>query len=140
VYFQAETKSETKESSSNDNQQLINQLEKQVSIAVWIQFIGSIMESLYLSKIMVISEEVRKDENERQILLSSWVGSIGTFLDSIGTTTQALTSDKNIELEGEELSNFGDWIKVIGAILDAHAGTQSIIEEKEKLRPPTFFP
>lgn len=130
---------QTKENSHDDNE-LINQLEKQVSVAVWIQFIGALMESLYLSKIMLNSEEVREDENERQILLSSWIGTIGTFFDSIGTTTQAFTNDEIMELEGEEISNFGDWIKVISAVLDAYAGTQIIKEEKENLTPPTFFP
>lgn len=130
---------QTKENSHDDNE-LINQLEKQVSVAVWIQFIGALMESLYLSKIMLNSEEVREDENERQILLSSWIGTIGTFFDSIGTTTQAFTNDEIMELAGEEISNFGDWIKVISAVLDAYAGTQIIKEEKENLTPPTFFP
>ena len=137
---QTQDKKESKEKSNTDSKELINQLEKQVAIAVWIQFIGEIMEVLYLSKIMLISEEVRTNANERQELLASWVGTIGTFLESIGTTTQVLTSDENIQLEAGVLSSLGDWISVIGAIIDAHAGTQILIEEKEKLVRPTIFP
>ena len=85
---------------------MLLQLEKQVSVAVWIQFIGQIMEAYYLSKIMLVSEEVRSDANERQILMGAWVQTAGQFLESIGTTKQILTDEEKLTLEAQEITNW----------------------------------
>lgn len=138
--FQIETKNQSKDNSNSDNKEMISQLEKQVSIAVWIKFIGSIMEAIYLSKIMLVSEEVRSDPNEIQALQGIWISTIGQFIDSFGVTKQALTSDETIRIEGQEISNIGDWIQVMGGILESYAGKKIIIEDKAELVSDLFVP
>ncbi|MEY2194078.1 hypothetical protein AB7942_15260 [Neobacillus sp. BF23-41] len=139
---QTENTKETKKNNNSDKTELISQLEKQVSVAVWIQFIGQIMEAFYLSKIMLIDEEVQSDANERQILLGAWIQTMGQFLESIGTTKQVLTDEEKLTLEAQEITNLGDWLQSLGVVIEANAGTQIILEEKKKELEPTeeFLP
>ena len=124
VNAQTENTKAAKENSNSDNAEVLLQLEKQVSVAVWIQFIGQIMEAYYLSKIMLVSEEVRFDANERQIWnLGAWVQTAGQFLESIGTTKQILTDEEKLTLEAQEITNLGDWLQSLGLVLEANAGT-----------------
>ncbi|MDR7238731.1 hypothetical protein [Neobacillus drentensis] len=139
VNAQTENTKAAKENSNSDNAEVLLQLEKQVSVAVWIQFIGQIMEAYYLSKIMLVSEEVRSDANERQILLGAWVQTAGQFLESIGTTKQILTDEEKLTLEAQEITNLGDWLQSLGLVLEANAGTQIILEEKQQELEPTKF-
>jgi hypothetical protein len=140
VNFQTEAKNQSKGSSNTDNKELISQLEQKVSIAVWIKFIGSILEAIYLSKILLLSEEDRSDPNKRQVLQGIWIQTIGQFIDSYGVTKQALTSDETVKFDGQEISNIGDWMQVIGGVLESYAGTQIIIEDKEELVSDLFVP
>ncbi|MEH7504246.1 hypothetical protein V7152_19900 [Neobacillus drentensis] len=137
---QTENTKETNENSNSDEKELISQLEKQISVAVWIQFIGQIMETFYLSKIMMISEEVRSNDNERQILLGVWMQSIGNLFEGVGVTKQVLASDVTNTLKAQEITNFGDWIMTVGTAVEAHAAKQIINEEKKKLEPAIFVP
>ncbi|MBT2723957.1 hypothetical protein [Bacillus sp. ISL-46] len=139
---QTENTKETKENSNSDKMELISQLEKQVSVSVWIQFIGQLMEAFYLSKIMLIDEEARSDANERQILLGAWIQTMGQFLEGFGTTKQLLTDEERLTLEAQEITNLGDWLQSLGVVLEANAGTQIILEEKKNELEPTeeFLP
>ena len=138
--FQTETKNQSKGSSNTDNKELISQLEHKVSIAVWIKFIGSILEAIYLSKILLLSEEDQSDPNERQVLQGIWIQTIGQFIDSYGVTKQAFTSDETVKFDGQEISNIGDWMQVIGGVLESYAGKQLINEDKEELVSDFFVP
>ena len=130
-----------KENSQSDNEELLEQLEKQVSIAVWIQFIGQIMEAFYLSKIMLVSEEVRENANERQILLGAWIQTAGQFFEGVGTTQQLYTDEeKSLTLEAQRVTNFGDWLQSLGVTLEANAGTQIILEEIRKAEEEEYIP
>ncbi|WP_243354871.1 hypothetical protein [Bacillus litorisediminis] len=129
---QTDSKKETKDKNTADNQELILQLEKQVSIALWIQFIGQIMEAILLSKIASISEEVRSDPNERQIIQGAWFQTIGQFMESMGATQQVMTTDENIRKETQNITTLGDWIQAVGTVLEAHGGSQIIVEEEKR--------
>ncbi|MBV7508909.1 hypothetical protein KW850_27280 [Bacillus sp. sid0103] len=137
---QTEDKKATKENSNSDNKELVLQLEKQVSVAVWIQFIGQVLEAYYLSKIMLIDEEVRSDANERQIFLGVLIQTMGQFFEGIGVTGQVLTDDEALTLEAQEITNFGDWLQSLGLVLEANAGRQIIMEEKKKSVPTEYIP
>ena len=139
VNAQTENQQAAKDNRDSDNEEVLLQLEKQVSVAVWIKFIGQIMEAYYLSKIMLVSEEVRSDTNERQILLGAWIQTAGQFLESIGTTKQLLTDEEKLTLEAQEITNLGDWLQSLGLVVEANAGTQIILEEKEQELAPTEF-
>jgi hypothetical protein len=140
VNAQIENTNATKENSNSDEKELISQLEKQISVAVWIQFIGQIMEAFYLSKIMMISEEVRSNDNERQIFLGVLMQSIGNLFESVGVTKQVLASDETNTLKAQEITNFGDWIMTVGSAVETHASKQIINEEKKNLGPTIFIP
>ena len=133
---QSEKAKPAKENSTSDNnEELLLQLEKQVSVAVWIQFIGQIMEAYYLSKIMLVNEEVREDVNERQILLGVLIQTAGQFLEGVGTTKQLYTDDETLTLEAQRITNLGDWLQSLGVTLEANAGTQIILEEIKEFIP-----
>jgi hypothetical protein len=136
VYFQTETKNQIKENSNYDNKESISQLEKQVSISIWIQTIGKIMEALYLTKILLLSEEARIDPNENQIVQGVWIQTIGQFVEAVGVTEEALSSENTIRLKGSIMANIGDWLQGVGAIYESYAGTQIIAEERTDLFVP----
>ncbi|KAA9012224.1 hypothetical protein [Niallia endozanthoxylica] len=140
MYRQSETKNQPKESSKNDNKELIVQLEKQVSISIWIQTIGKIMEALYLTELLRQSEEIGTDPYENQIVQGVWIQTIGQFLEAVGVTKEVLSSENPGQLEGATLANIGDWIQGIGAIYEAHAGRQVIAEEREQGVSNLFVP
>jgi hypothetical protein len=136
----SEAENQTKSNGKTENQELISKLEKQVTVAVWIKFIGSILEAIYLSRIMMLSEDEKSDPNERQAIQGIWIQTIGTFIDNIGITKQSFTSDETAEFEGSLISNTGDWIQVMGGILEAYAGKQIIIKEQQEVDLDPFLP
>ena len=136
MYFQTEMKNQIKENSNYDNKELISQLEKQVSISIWIQTIGKIMEALYITKIFLQSEEARIDPNEKQIVQGVWIQTIGQFVEAVGVTEEALSSENTIRLEGSTMANIGDWLQGVGTIYEAYAGTQIVAEERTDLFVP----
>ncbi|MFJ5762883.1 hypothetical protein ACIQAA_27950 [Neobacillus sp. NPDC093182] len=137
---QTENKNQTKESSNIDNKELISQLEKQVSIAIWIQTIGKIMEVLLLTKILLIDEEARSDPNERQVVEGVWIETIGQILEGIGVTKDVLANEEPIKLEATNIANIGDWLQGIGAIYAAHAEKLIIAKDREELVTNLFVP
>jgi hypothetical protein len=54
--------------SNTNNKELNSQLEKAVSVAIWIQTFGKVMEVVLLTKLFLIDEEARSDPNERQVV------------------------------------------------------------------------
>lgn len=136
----AENKNQNKDSSYTDNKQLITQLENLVSIAIWIQTIGKVMEVLLLTKIFLADEEASSIPNERQVVEGVWIQTIGQILEAIGVTKAVLANEEPIELEAATLANIGDWIQGIGAIYEAFAGKQIIAKEREELVTNLFVP
>lgn len=140
VKAQRENGKVSKENNVTENKELVLQLETQISIANWIQFIGQTIEAINLSRIMLISEEVRENANERHILLGAWLQSVGQFLIGIGVTQQILVNEEAVAtIKAQEITNFGDWIKTLGSTVVAEAGRQIIIEEKKELEPPILI-
>ena len=137
---QTEDNNQTKESSNTDIKELILQLEKQVSISIWIQTIGKIMEVLLLTKIFLLDEEAKSDPNERQIVEGVWIQTIGQLLEGIGVSKEVLENEGPIKLEAATIANIGDWLQGIGAIYEAHAGKQLIAEDREGLITHLFVP
>lgn len=129
-------KDQIKENSNYDNKELISQLEKQVSISIWIQTIGKIMEALYITKLLLLSEEARMDPNENQIVQGVWIQTIGQFIEAVGVTEEALSNEDISRLEGTITANIGDWLQGIGTIYEAYAGTQIIAEGRTDLFVP----
>ena len=136
MYSQTEMKNQIKENSNYDNKELISELEKQVSISIWIQTIGKIMEALYITKLMLPSEEARMDPNEKQIVQGVWIQTIGQFVEAVGVTEEALSNEDISRLEGAITANIGDWLQGIGTIYEAYAGTQIIAEGRTDLFVP----
>ncbi len=129
-------KDQIKEDSNYDNKELISQLEKQVSISIWIQTIGKIMEALYITKLLLLSEEARMDPNENQIVQGVWIQTIEQFVEAVGVTEEALSNENISRLEGTITANIGDWLQGIGTIYEAYAGTQIIAEGRTDLFVP----
>lgn len=125
---------------SGNNKELILQLEKQVSVSIWIQTIGKIMEALYLSEILRQSEELRTDPFENQAVQGVWIQTIGQFLEAVGVTREVLSSGTPGQLEGAKMAVLGDWIQGVGAIYEAHAGQQIVAEEMEQVISNLFVP
>lgn len=137
---QTENRNETQENSTTDNKELILQIEKQVSITIWIQTIGKIMEVVLLTKYLLIDKEAGSDPFERQVVEGVWIQTIGQILEAIGVTREVLIGEDPIKLEGTTVANIGDWLQGIGAIYEAHAGKQIIAEEREGLATNLFVP
>ena len=140
MYRQSETKNQPKESSKNDNEELIAKLEKQVSVAIWIQTIGKIMEAVYLTEILRQSEETGTDPNEKQVVQGVWIQTIGHFLEAVGVTKELLSNEDLGQLEGATMANIGDWIQGTGTIYKAHAGRQVVAKDRRKLVNNLFVP
>jgi hypothetical protein len=119
----------------SDNKDLILQLEKQVAVGVWIKVIGQIIEITSLSKLILISEELRSDFNERQIVQGVWIQTIGQLLEGIGVTKQILASDEALQLEGRKVTVIGDWLQALGITVEANAGTKIVVEEQGEFIP-----
>lgn len=128
-----------KENSQFDNKELPMQLEKQVAVSIWIQSIGKIMESVNLTKILLLSEEKRFETNELQIVQGVWIQTIGQIIEALGVTKEVLSGEEN-DLKWTAIANSGDWLQGIGAIYEAHAGKQIIQKEKAERIAKLFIP
>ncbi|MCU9613076.1 hypothetical protein OEV98_05870 [Caldibacillus lycopersici] len=134
MYAQTGRKSNSKNRTSDvDNKELIAQLEKDVSVAIWIQAIGKVMEVIYLTKLLLIDEDASADQNERQVVEGVWIQTIGQIIEAISVTNQLLARTDPIRLSATSAANIGDWLQGIGSIYEAYAGRQIITKEKEAL-------
>ncbi|MEH7178051.1 hypothetical protein [Neobacillus vireti] len=140
MYAQNENKNQIKENSNTDNVEIILQLEKQISITIWIQTIGKIMEVLLLTKLFLKDEEAKHDPYERNLVEGVWIQTIGQILEAIGVTREVLSNEEPVRLEAATMANIGDWLQGIGATYESYAGKQIIAEDREGLVTNIFVP
>lgn len=123
---------------SNNNQEneakseKVLQLEKQVSLGLWIQVIGQIIEFKGLSELL----EVEVDTNttgERQILNGVFIRTIGQILEAISVSNQIRETDKVRLIEEQKIAITGDSLVAIGSVLEVIGGLLVLEEETNNI-------
>jgi hypothetical protein len=110
----------------------ILQLEKQVSLGLWIQVIGQIIEFKGLSGLL----EIEADTNttgERQILNGVFIRTIGQILEAISVSNQIRETDKARLIEEQKIAITGDSLVAIGSILEVIGGLLVLEEETDQI-------
>ncbi|WP_409300818.1 hypothetical protein [Peribacillus sp. SCS-155] len=128
-------KTETQNTGIEDNNKEILNIERQLALGIWIKVIGQIIEAISLSRIFLVSEEIRSNDNEQQILSGVYLQTVGQFLEAIGITNQVLSSDEVHQLQGQKITVTGDWLQALGLIVEANAGSRIIGEEERRIIP-----
>ena len=125
------TSSNNKKDNEAKSEKII-QLEKQVSLGLWIQVIGQIIEFKGLSDLL----EVEVDTNttgERQILNGVFIRTIGQILEAISVSNQIRETDKVRLIEEQKIAITGDSLVAIGSVLEVIGGLLVLEEETNNI-------
>ncbi|MDQ6600143.1 hypothetical protein E2K98_10105 [Bacillus salipaludis] len=106
-------------------------IEKQISLGIWIQVIGATIEFLGIAKLREISDNPDSIP-EKEVLTGAGIQALGTFFEAIGVSGQITGNDNKLKLDAQKLAITGDWLQSIGAALEAAGGTGEFLEEQEK--------
>lgn len=106
----------------------IFQLEKQVSLGLWIQVIGQIIEFKGLSDLLQIEEDTNQT-GEKQILNGVFIRTIGQILEAISVSNQIRETDKVRLIEEQKIAITGDSLVAIGSVLEVIGGLLVLEEE-----------
>ncbi|MCQ6282536.1 hypothetical protein [Bacillus sp. EB600] len=117
---------------NDEKSKKILQLEKQVSLGLWIQVIGQIIELKGLSDLLQIEDE-SNSTGEKQIVSGVWIRTIGQILEAVSVSKQIRETDKVRLLEEQKIAIAGDSLVAIGSILEVMGGLLVLEEETGKI-------
>lgn len=120
------------EKMTDSNDKKIVELEKQVSLGLWIQVIGQIIEVKGLSGLIQIENDANT-KGEQQILAGVWIKTIGQLLEAISVSAQIRETDKIKLLEEQNIAITGDLLVSLGAAIEVMGGLEVLKEEKEDI-------
>jgi hypothetical protein len=104
------------------------QLEKQVSLGLWIQVIGQLIEFKGLSDLLQIEDDTNPT-GEKQILNGVFIRTIGQILEAISVSNQIRETDKVRLIEEQKIAIAGDSLVAIGSALEVIGGLLVLEEE-----------
>jgi hypothetical protein len=108
------------------------QLEKQVSLGLWIQVIGQIIEFKGLSDLLQIEDD-SNPAGEKQILNGVFIRTIGQILEAISVSNQIRETDKVRLIEEQKIAIAGDSLVAIGSLLEVIGGLMVLEEETDNI-------
>ncbi|PLT32937.1 hypothetical protein [Bacillus sp. V5-8f] len=114
-------------SNSIKKENKIAELEKQVSLGLWIQSIGQIIELSGLSGLLQLEDGDLT--GEKQILSGVWIKTIGQVLEAISVSRQIGETDKAKLFEEQKIAITGDLLVSIGAAIEVAGGIKALSEE-----------
>ncbi|MGJ7913142.1 hypothetical protein [Neobacillus sp. LXY-1] len=106
-------------------------LEKQVSLGLWIQVAGNILELTGLLGIQHLEEDANP-KGEQQILTGVWAKTIGQILEAISVSRQIGETDKTKLIEEQKVAIAGDFLVSLGSAIEVIGGLQVLEEELVK--------
>jgi hypothetical protein len=104
------------------------QLEKQVSLGLWIQVIGQIIEFKGLADLLQVEEDTNIT-GEKQILNGVFIRTIGQILEAISVSNQIRETDQVRLIEEQKIAITGDSLVAIGSVLEVIGGLMVLEEE-----------
>ncbi|WML53097.1 hypothetical protein RCG17_27830 [Neobacillus sp. PS3-12] len=117
---------------NNAKSEKILQLEKQVSLGLWIQVIGQIIEFKGLSDLLQIEDDTNPT-GEKQILNGVFIRTIGQILEAISVSNQIRETDKARLIEEQKIAIAGDSLVAIGSVLEVIGGLLVLEEETDNI-------
>lgn len=117
---------------NDEKSKKILQLEKQVSLGLWIQVIGQIVELKGLSDLLQIEDD-SNTTGEKQIVSGVWIRTIGQILEAVSVSKQLRETDKARLIEEQKMAITGDSLVAIGSVLEVIGGLLVLEEEKGKI-------
>lgn len=122
---------------NEDKRNKIKQLEKEVSLGLWIQVLGQIIELKGLSDLFHFEENANKI-GEQQILTGVWIRTIGQILEAVSVSTQIGETDLEKLISEQKMAITGDLLVSIGAAIEVIGGIRVL--EEETVTPPSIVP
>jgi hypothetical protein len=117
---------------NNAKSEKILQLEKQVSLGLWIQVIGQIIEFKGLSDLLLIEDDTNTT-GEKQILNGVFIRTIGQILEAISVSNQIRETDQVRLIEEQKIAIAGDSLVAIGSLLEVIGGLMVLDEETDNI-------
>jgi hypothetical protein len=122
----------TNKNGSDPKSEKVLHLEKQVSLGLWIQVIGQIIEFKGLSDLLHIEED-SNPTGEKQILNGVFIRTIGQILEAISVSNQIRETDKARLIEEQKMAIAGDSLVAIGSALEVIGGLLVLEEETDNI-------
>lgn len=113
-------------------EELILQIEKQISAALWVQAMAQITEAILLTKLYTLNGE---SEGEAKIVTGVWVQAIGQTIEAVAVTKEISITDPAFVRQLRKILVSSDLIQSAGAAIEAVGGAQVLAEEED-----TFIP
>ncbi|QCJ42506.1 hypothetical protein FAY30_11610 [Bacillus sp. S3] len=117
---------------SDPKSKKILQLEKQVSLGLWVQVLGQIIELKGLSELFHL-EGNTNTIGEQQILTGVWIRTIGQILEAVSVSKQLGETDLVKLLQEQQIAITGDFLVSIGSAYEVIGGIHVLEEESAKI-------
>ncbi|WP_079504478.1 hypothetical protein [Mesobacillus jeotgali] len=108
-----------KEKDRLSKEELIAQIEKQISISLYIQAAAQITEAILLSRLYALKEET---DGESEIVTGVWLQSIGQTIEAIAVSKELSAINQEDLITLEKIIVSSDFIQSFGAAIEGIGG------------------
>ncbi|CAM4027336.1 hypothetical protein [Mesobacillus thioparans] len=121
-----------KKGDSLSKEEKIAQIEKQISVSLFIQAAAQITEAILLSRLYALRDGT---EGESEIVAGVWVQSIGQTIEALAVSKELSTFNPEEVRELQKIIVSSDFIQSIGAAIEGAGGIKALKETTESFIP-----
>jgi hypothetical protein len=121
-----------KEKSDLSKEELIAQIEKQISISLCIQAAAQITEAVLLSRLYALKDD---KDGESEIVAGVWIQSIGQTIEALAVSKELSTFNQDELRELQKIIISSDLIQSIGAAIEGAGGIKVLTKTTESFIP-----
>ncbi|MCM3125189.1 MULTISPECIES: hypothetical protein [unclassified Mesobacillus] len=121
-----------KKKSDLSKEELIAQIEKQISISLCIQAAAQITEAVLLSRLYALKDD---KDGESEIIAGVWIQSIGQTIEALAVSKELTTFNQDELRELQKIIISSDFIQSIGAAIEGAGGIKVLTKTTESFIP-----
>ncbi|MBT2692831.1 hypothetical protein [Bacillus sp. ISL-55] len=121
-----------KKKDSSSKEEMIAQIEKQISVSLFVQAAAQITEAILLSRLYALRDET---EGESEIITGVWVQSIGQTIEALAVSKELSTFNQQELRELQKIIVSSDFLQSIGAAIEGAGGIKVLKETPESFIP-----
>ncbi|MBT2678530.1 hypothetical protein J7E38_05915 [Bacillus sp. ISL-35] len=121
-----------KKEDSLSKEEKIAQIEKQISVSLFIQAAAQISEAILLSRLYALRDAT---EGEGDIVAGVWLQSIGQTIEALAVSKELSTLNQEELRELQKIIISSDFIQSLGAAIEGAGGIKVLKEATESFLP-----
>lgn len=121
-----------KEKNDLSKEELIAQIEKQISISLYIQAAAQITEAVLLSRLYALKDET---DGESEVVAGVWIQSIGQTIEAIAVSKELSAMNQEDLIALQKIIVSSDFIQSFGAAIEGIGGLKVLRQTPEPFIP-----